>query len=51
MSMKPQLPDYDTLQRLQRALAAARRAGNPVLVESILRAMEGRPRGAEECGP
>ena len=51
MSMKPQLPDYDTLQRLQRALEAARAAGNPVLVESILRAMEGRPRGAEECGP
>ncbi len=36
-------------ERLLRALEAATKAGNPVLRESILAALEGRPRGVSEC--
>ena len=46
--MKPQ---GEQRERLQRALEAAQRAGNPILVQSILCALEGRPRSAAECSP
>jgi hypothetical protein len=51
MTNENSLPTGEYKERLLRALEAARTAGNPVLVQSLLSALEGRPRGAEECGP
>ena len=44
-------PTGEHKKRLEKALEAARTAGNAVLVESLLRALEGRPRTSAECGP
>ena len=43
------IPTGEDKERLLRALEAATKAGNPVLRESILAALEGRPRGAADC--
>lgn len=45
------IPQGEQRERLLRALEAAQRAGNPILVESIMSALEGRPRGSAECSP
>ena len=45
------IPTGEHRERLLRALEAAQKAGNPVLVESITAALEGRPRTAEDCSP
>ena len=44
-------PTGEHKERLLRALEAAQTAGNPILVESIRLALEGRPRGAQACSP
>ena len=49
--MTYQPPTGERRERLLKALEAARTAGNPVLVQSILCALEGRPRAANECSP
>lgn len=43
------LPTGDHKDRLHKALEAARKAGNPTLCQSILCALEGRPRTVSEC--
>ena len=45
------IPQGEQRERLLKALEAAQTAGNPILVESILCALEGRPRAAAECSP
>jgi len=51
MSSNSTPPTGERKERLLRALEAARTAGNPTLVQSILCALEGRPRSAAECSP
>ncbi len=43
------IPTGEHRERLLNALEAARRAGNPTLCQSILCALEGRPRTVSEC--
>lgn len=49
--MEHTVPTGEYRERLLKALAAAQTAGNPVLVQSILCALEGRPRSAKDCSP
>ena len=47
--MTDYVPTGDHRDRLLKALQAAQAAGNPVLVESIRCALEGRPRSVSDC--
>lgn len=47
--MDPYIPSADHRARLLVALAAVREKGNPVLEASIIAALNGTPRSADQC--